>query len=88
MDYRIVKRKLMNTPKIKYNILLTLLLLSQLTHAQNDPFFNDNVTDVPAASIDNWVFPMFIIGGLLMFKYFNKHKIKMIKTIKTIKVNS
>ncbi|MFM7017841.1 hypothetical protein [Flavobacterium sp.] len=65
---------MMNTPNTKYRLLFGLLFLVQSTQAQTDPFFNDNVTDVPAAPINYWIFPMFIVGVLLMFINLNKRK--------------
>jgi hypothetical protein len=69
----------MNTPNTKYRLLFGLFFLVQSTQAQTDPFFNDNVTDVPAATIDYWIFPMFIVG-VLLFINLNKRKKHIIKS--------
>ena len=54
-------------------LLLNLLLLNQLLQAQ--PGFGDegdDVQDIPEASIDFWIIPMFILGiFLVVYNYKN-----------------
>ena len=68
MDCRIKQQETMKSNFMKpiHNyLLLNILLLSQLLQAQ-PPAFGDTVQDVPAASIDNWIIPMFILGVFLL----------------------
>jgi hypothetical protein len=68
MDCRIKQQETMKSNIMKRAhkyLLLNLLLFNQLSHAQ-PPAFGDTVQDVPAASIDNWIIPMFILGVFLL----------------------
>ena len=58
---------------IKNNITRILLFTSALASAQTP--FDDDVTDVPAAPIDDWTTPMLLVGILVMIIYFKKYKI-------------
>jgi hypothetical protein len=69
MDCRIKQQETMksNFMKRAHNyLLLNILLLSQLLQAQNPPVFGEDVQDVPVASIDCWIIPMFILGVFLL----------------------
>ena len=74
MDCRIKQQETMKSNIMKRAhkyLLLNLLLFNQLSHAQ-PPAFGDTVQDVPAASIDNWIIPMFILSIFLMSYHYKK----------------
>lgn len=76
MDCRIIKESKMKN--IKNNITRILLFTSALATAQTP--FDDDVTDVPAAPIDQWVFPMFLIGTITVvyFIYWKAQRSKYV----------
>ncbi|MBP6073800.1 MAG: hypothetical protein KA486_02405 [Flavobacterium sp.] len=79
MDYRIMKLENMrnlNYPAIRYQFLLVLFFLVQFTQA-NPPVFDDgdDVLDVPAAPIDDWILPMAIIGIAVMYYFIQKRRV-------------
>jgi hypothetical protein len=76
MDCRIIKVSEMKN--IKNNITRILLFTSALATAQTP--FEDDVVDVPAAPIDQWVFPMFIIG-IITVVYFIYKKTQQSKNV-------
>ena len=55
---------------IKNNITRILLFTSTLATAQTP--FDDDVVDVPAAPLDQWVFPMFLIGIITVVYFIYK----------------
>ena len=76
MDSRIKQKEIMKSKFMKrvYKyLLLNLLMLNQLLQAQ--PGFGDegdDVQDIPEASIDFWIIPMFILGiFLVVYNYKN-----------------
>jgi hypothetical protein len=72
MDCRIKKvNKMKNITKLKYSVALVLFTIS----LQAQETFPDDVQDVP---IDNWIFPIVIVGALFMF-YFIKKKTQVTK---------
>ena len=48
-------------------LLLGIVFFSFSTQLLAQPGFDDDTVDVPAAPIDEWVYPMFIIGILSVF---------------------
>jgi hypothetical protein len=59
----------------KYQISLMYILFLVVHTAQSQDFaFEDDVQDVPAAPIDNWVAPAVFITILLVFLYQKKLK--------------
>lgn len=56
---------------IKYQFIV-ILLFTQFVQAQPG-FESDDVEDVPAAPIDNWLIPMFVVGVVLVY-YIYKRK--------------
>jgi len=61
----------------KYQISLMYILFLVVHTAQSQDFgFEDDVQDVPAAPIDNWVAPAVFITILLVFLYQKKLKFK------------
>jgi hypothetical protein len=59
-----------NRTKIKYQLVLILVFLAQFVQAQ--PGFDDDTVDVPAAPIDDWVLPMFLVGIIIVVYFINK----------------
>lgn len=57
---------------IKNNITRILLFTSTLATAQTP--FDDDVEDVPAAPIDDWVLPAILITILLVFLFLKNQK--------------
>ena len=55
---------------IKNNITRILLFTSALATAQTP--FDDDVVDVPAAPIDDWMIPMFLLGIAIIAYYMKK----------------
>ena len=79
MDSRIKQQEIMKSNFMKHihnYLLLNLLLLSQLLQAQTG--FGDDVHDVPVASIDYFIFPMFIIGAFLLSYNYKKYQKKQV----------
>lgn len=70
MDCRIIKVNEMKN--IKNNITRILLFTSTLATAQTP--FDDDVEDVPAAPIDDWVLPAILITILLVFLFLKNQK--------------
>ena len=68
MDCRIIKVSEMKN--IKNNITRILLFTSALATAQTP--FEDDVVDVPAAPIDQWELPMFLIGTITVVYFIYK----------------
>ena len=76
MDCRLIKEALMkrlNNNSIKYQLILIFLFLAQFVQAQPGFEDGDDVVDVPAAPIDEWVFPMVLLG-IAMIVYYTKKK--------------
>jgi len=76
MDCRLIKEALMkrlNNNSIKYQLILTFLFLAQFVQAQPGFDDGDDVVDVPAAPIDEWIFPMVLLG-IAMIVYYTKKK--------------
>jgi hypothetical protein len=76
MDCRLIKEVLMkklNRTTIKYQFVVTLLFLAQFVQAQPGFDDGDDVVDVPAAPIDEWIFPMVLLG-IAMMVYYTKKK--------------
>jgi hypothetical protein len=76
MDCRLIKEVLMkklNRTTIKYQLVVTLLFLAQFVQAQPGFDDGDDVVDVPAAPIDEWIFPMVLLG-IAMMVYYTKKK--------------
>ena len=79
MDCRVIKvgiMKKINNNNIKYQLVLAFVCLTQFIQAQPEFDDGDDVVDVPAAPIDDWIVPMFIIGIILLFYYFKEYKKK------------
>ena len=55
---------------IKYQFIV-ILLFTQFVQAQPG-FESDDVEDVPAAPIDNWLVPMFVIGVVLVYYIYRR----------------
>jgi len=68
MDCRIINANEMKN--IKNNITRILLFTSALATAQTP--FEDDVVDVPAAPIDQWELPMFLIGTITVVYFIYK----------------
>lgn len=76
MDSRLIKEALMkrlNNNSIKYQLIVTFLFLAQFVQAQPGFDDGDDVVDVPAAPIDDWVLPMVIVG-IAIIAYYTKKK--------------
>jgi len=74
MDCRIIKAILMkkiNRNGIKYPLLVLVFFIEQLLQAQPG-FESDDVEDVPAAPIDNWLIPMFVVGVVLVYYIYRR----------------
>jgi hypothetical protein len=71
--------KKINNNNIKYQLVLAFVCLTQFIQAQPEFEDGDDVVDVPAAPIDDWIVPMFIIGIVFMFFYFRKQQKQMMK---------
>lgn len=65
--------KKLNRNRIQYQLVVTVLFLAQFAQAQPGFDDGDDVVDVPAAPIDDWILPMAIIGIVVMY-YFIKKK--------------
>jgi hypothetical protein len=65
--------KKLNRTTIKYQFVVTLLFLAQFVQAQPGFDDGDDVVDVPAAPIDEWIFPMVLLG-IAMMVYYTKKK--------------
>ncbi len=73
MDCRIKQQETMKSnfmKQIHNYLLINLLLLSQLSQAQ--PGFNDNVDDVPVASIDKHIILLLFVGVIVIFYFLRK----------------
>jgi hypothetical protein len=68
--------KKLNRNRIQYQLVVTVLFLTQFVQAQ--PVFDDgdDVQDVP---IDNWLLPMGVLGILLLYYFYKKQLISKIK---------
>lgn len=55
---------------IKYQFIV-ILLFTQFVQAQPG-FESDDVEDVPAAPIDNWLMPMFVVGVVLVYYIYRR----------------
>jgi hypothetical protein len=55
---------------IKYQFIV-ILLFTQFVQAQPG-FESDDVEDVPAAPIDNWLIPMFVVGVVLVYYIYRR----------------
>jgi hypothetical protein len=76
MDCRLIKEALMkklNSTTIKYQFVVIVLFLAQFVQAQPGFDDGDDVVDVPAAPIDDWIFPMVLLG-IAMMVYYTKKK--------------
>lgn len=76
MDCRLIKEVLMkklNRTTIKYQLVVIVLFLAQFVQAQPGFDDGDDVVDVPAAPIDEWIFPMVLLG-IAMMVYYTKKK--------------
>ena len=64
--------KKLNSTRIKYQFIVIVLFLTQFVQAQ--PGFNDgdDVEDVPAAPIDDWIFPMLLLGIAIIIYHTKK----------------
>ena len=65
--------KRLNNNSIKYQLILTFLFLAQFVQAQPGFDDGDDVVDVPAAPIDEWIFPMVLLG-IAIIVYYTKKK--------------
>ena len=75
MDCRIIKAILMkkiNRNGIKYPLLVLVFFIEQLLQAQPGFDNGDDVQDVPAAPIDNWLIPMFVVGVVLVYYIYRR----------------
>jgi hypothetical protein len=59
-----------NKTKIKFSIAIVLFQIQTL-FAQG-PTFTDNVEDVPASPVDNWIAPMVLVGLGIVFFFIKK----------------
>lgn len=66
--------KKLNRTKIKYQLVLILVFLAQFVQAQPGFDDGDDVEDVPAAPIDDWVVPAILITILLVFLFLKNQK--------------
>ena len=76
MDCRLIKEALMkklNSTRIKYQFIVIVLFLTEFVQAQPGFDDGDDVVDVPAAPIDDWIFPMVLLG-IAMMVYYTKKK--------------
>jgi hypothetical protein len=64
--------------KMKLQIYTLLFCMLSLVVNAQDPGFpgGDDDPGTPAAPIDDWIVPMFIIGIILLFYYFKEYKKK------------
>jgi hypothetical protein len=65
--------KRLNNNSIKYQLILTFLFLAQFVQAQPGFDDGDDVVDEPALPIDEWIFPMVLLG-IAMIVYYTKKK--------------
>ncbi len=82
MDCRLIKEALMkklNSTRIKYQFIVIVLFLTEFVQAQPGFDDGDDVEDVPAAPIDDWLIPLIVLGLIFMFFYLKKkNKYKML----------
>ena len=71
--------KRLNNNCIKYQLIVTFLFLTQFVQAQPGFDDGDDVVDVPAAPIDDWVVPMAVLGILLIYYFYKKQVISKIE---------
>ena len=62
--------KKLNRNRIQYQLVVTVLFLAQFVLAQ--PGFDDDTEDVPAAPIDEWLLPMFLVGVVLVYYIYRR----------------
>jgi len=62
--------KKLNRNRIQYQLVVIVLFLSQFVQAQ--PGFDDDTVDVPAAPIDEWLLPMFVVGVVLVYYIYRR----------------
>ena len=62
--------KKLNRNRIQYQLVVIVLFLSQFVQAQ--PGFDDDTVDVPAAPIDEWLLPMFVVGIVLVYYIYRR----------------
>lgn len=75
MDCRLIKEVLMkklNRTTIKYQFVVIVLFVTQLLQAQPGFDDGDDVVDVPAAPIDEWIFPMLLLGIAIIIYHTKK----------------
>lgn len=60
--------------KIKFQLLVVALFASQLINAQDPGGFDDDIQDVPAAPINDWIIPILLVATCLLFYIFKKRK--------------
>lgn len=65
--------KKLNSTTIKYQFVVTVLFVTQFLQAQPGFDDGDDVEDVPVAPIDDWIFPMVLLG-IVMMVYYTKKK--------------
>ena len=66
---------------IKHQLVLVLVLLTQVAQAQSQTQgidFDDDVQDVPVASIDNWITPMILLAIVGVLMYYQRQQ-KLVK---------
>lgn len=56
----------------KYQLALVLVFLTQIIQAQTG--FGDDVEDVPAAPINDWIIPAIVVMIVMVYFYFLKQK--------------
>ena len=61
-----------NRTKIQYAIVIALLQIQSI-FAQA-PVFDDDVQDVPAAPINDWIIPAIVVMIVMVYFYFLKQK--------------
>ena len=62
--------KKLNRNRIQNQLVVIVLFLSQFVQAQ--PGFDDDTVDVPAAPIDEWLLPMFVVGIVLVYYVYRR----------------
>ncbi len=61
-----------------YLFVFNLSCFAAMADGEEDPGLPGEDPGAPAAPIDDWLLPMFIIGVLIVFYYYKKHeKVKM-----------
>lgn len=81
MDCRIIKLEIMkkiNNYIVRYQFVFVLLFIVQFAQAQPE-FESDNVVDVPAAPIDQWILPMIALGIAMRYHFMKKKKQALVK---------